>query len=112
MRYGIAMALLLAAQTPSATRAFLQSTSTTSVSSCTFSIISEQAQKLQPPKRWSFRHGVSAYAPAGEESPAPNATETSLYLANLVTDAVQSNDDAEEIELAERRRKISERAGT
>ena len=41
-----------------------------------------------------------------------NATATGLYLTNLVTDAVQTTDDAEEIELAERRRKIGERSGT
>ena len=60
-----------------------------------------------------FRHGVSAYMPAGEfNDDSRNATSTSVYLTNLVTDAVQNDDDAEEIELAERRRKITERSGS
>jgi hypothetical protein len=41
-----------------------------------------------------------------------NSAANSHYLANLVTDAVQTDDDAEEIILAERRRKITQRSGS
>lgn len=67
----------------------------------------------QRQERSVFRHGVSAYMPAGEvNDDSRNGTSTSDYLTNLVTDAVQTDDDAEEIELAERRRKITERSGS
>lgn len=55
---------------------------------------------------------VAASAYATPDGPSGNATASGLYLASLVTDAVQTDDDAEEIELAERRRKITERFGS
>lgn len=55
---------------------------------------------------------VASSAYASPESSPNNATASSLYLASLVSDAVQTDDDAEEIELAERRRKVTERLGS
>jgi len=117
MRYGIAFTLLLAAQTPSSSSAFLQQSTSTFISiHCPSGATNAPTSADNDNRRSTFRHGVSAYAPAEDGSSdslgGANATSTGLYLTNLVTDAVQSADDAEEIELAERRRKISERSGT
>jgi pentatricopeptide repeat protein len=96
MRYGVAVAILLASQ--SSTAAF-QSTRQD------LSLLGRTRERPH-----SIRQVASTFLAEG--TPSNNATANTLYLANLVTDAVQTDDDAEEIELAERRRKISERAGT
>jgi hypothetical protein len=99
MRYGIALGLLLAAP-PSAQSFQLLS-----------NIWSSGASTRLGGQRGSVIQQVAA-APAFPSSEGGNTTASSIYLANLVTDAVQSDDDAEEIELAERRRKITERFGS
>ena len=97
----------MAAQAPSASSAFQSAQNLLVADLRSHSAISQTQQE-----RRVFRHGVSASMPAGEVDDIRNGTSTGVYLTNLVTDAVQTDDDAEEIELAERRRKINERSGS
>ncbi|CAB9527914.1 Pentatricopeptide repeat-containing protein [Seminavis robusta] len=100
MKYGLAVSLLLAAQSTVAFQG----------SSLFQPPLPTPASRHHSNSGRSIRHLVSTYLSEG--TPANNATANTLYLANLVTDAVQTDDDEEEIELAERRRMISERSGT
>ena len=102
MRYGIALGLLMAAP-QSSTEAFqLPSALLNNIWS---SPASHRDQRATVPK-------VASSAFASSDGPSNNATASSLYLASLVTDAVNTDDDAEEIELAERQRKVTERLGS
>jgi hypothetical protein len=97
MRYGVAVAFLVATQ--SSTAAFQSTRQEWSLLGRT------------PERPLSIRQVASTLPFEGNPS-NNNATASTLYLASFVTDAVQTDDDSEEIELAERRRKISERSGT
>jgi len=120
MRYSIAVACLLAAQSPSANNAFNMAPNFPKVDPRVHSASSHGRQEQQR----VFPHGVSASFSAGEvtagtgggsgelHNDSLNVTSTSVYLTSLVSDAVQTDDDAEEIELAERQRKITQRSGS
>jgi len=113
MRYSIAVACLFTAQAPSNTHAFQRASNNLAADLRSAQAITSTPSPAQQ-QRQIFRHGVSAYIPASEmdNSNNNNNNTTRTYLANLVTNAVQTDDDAEEIELAERRRKVTERSGS
>ena len=102
MRYGFALSVVLATQT--ATDAFQIP--------ALFNGANRVAGLSTKQQRAAFHQVAASSIYASGDGRSGNATASSLYLASLVSDAVQSDDDIEEIELAKRRRKITERAGS
>ena len=93
MKYAIAISLLLAAPRTEGFQSSLDNS-------------------LRPTARQRiFRHGISATVQEGFSSDSPR-NASSVYLTNMVSEGLQSDDDDEEKQIAARRQKYNQRAGS